>query len=143
MTEPSSVYLNGQFLAPGQAKVSAFDSGFIFADGVYEVIPVFGGRAFRQSQHIQRLRNNLEKLNIQITIEDRERDLEVAIRDRNGRPCLWPERLFEPFWSEKGDGLGIGLYHARQLVTGAGGQLRALTPSDDAMTFVVNLPKPL
>lgn len=80
---------------------------------------------------------------IQITIEDREQDLEVAIRDKNGRPCQWPERLFEPFWSEKGDGLGIGLYHARQLVTGAGGQLRALTPNDDAMTFVVNLPKPL
>ncbi|NKB32934.1 MAG: hypothetical protein GKR91_07530 [Pseudomonadales bacterium] len=80
---------------------------------------------------------------IQIVIEDNENDLEVKIRDENGRPCLWPERLFEPFWSEKGDGLGIGLYHARQLVTGAGGNLRALTPSDDAMTFVVNLPKPL
>lgn len=80
---------------------------------------------------------------IRITIEDREKDLEVRIRDDNGRPCLWPERLFEPFWSEKGDGLGIGLYHARQLVSGAGGNLVALTPADDAMTFVVNLPKAL
>lgn len=80
---------------------------------------------------------------IRIAIEDREKDLEVRIRDDNGRPCLWPERLFEPFWSEKGDGLGIGLYHARQLVTGAGGDLVALTPADDAMTFVVNLPKAL
>ena len=63
--------------------------------------------------------------------------------DVNGGPCLWPERLFEPFWSEKGDGLGIGLYHARQLVTGAGGSIKAITPADAAMTFVVSLPKAL
>jgi len=37
------VYLDGAFLPPGQAKVSVFDRGFVFGDGVYEVIPVFGG----------------------------------------------------------------------------------------------------
>ena len=78
---------------------------------------------------------------IEIHIEQREADLEISIRDTQGRPCLWPERLFEPFWSEKGDGLGIGLYHARQLVTGAGGSLQVLAPADSSMTFVINLPK--
>ena len=81
--------------------------------------------------------------NIEVTIEDRNDQVQIAITDTNGKPCLWPERLFEPFWSEKGDGLGIGLYHARQLITGAGGTLQALTPPQDPMTFVVSLPKPL
>lgn len=78
-------------------------------------------------------------LEIEITKEDAY--IQICIRDRKGRPCLWPERLFEPFWSEKGDGLGIGLYHARQLVRSAGGSLQALTPRESPMTFVVTLPR--
>jgi C4-dicarboxylate-specific signal transduction histidine kinase len=78
---------------------------------------------------------------IEINIAQRDAVVEISVQDTQGRPCLWPERLFEPFWSEKGDGLGIGLYHARQLVTGEGGSLQVLTPTDAAMTFVINLPK--
>lgn len=78
---------------------------------------------------------------IEIFIDDADSRLEISIEDRNGKPCRWPERLFEPFWSEKGDGLGIGLYHARQLIQGAGGTLEAITPEDDPMKFVITLPK--
>ena len=78
---------------------------------------------------------------IAINIAQREAAVEISVRDTQGRPCLWPERLFEPFWSEKGDGLGIGLYHARQLVTGAGGTLQVVAPTDSAMTFVISLPR--
>lgn len=78
---------------------------------------------------------------IAISIETGDSSIEISIRDEHGKPCRWPERLFEPFWSEKGDGLGIGLYHARQLVQGAGGTLLALTPEDKPMIFVINLPK--
>ncbi len=78
---------------------------------------------------------------IEIHIQDKNPNLEISIKDLNGKPCLWPERLFEPFWSEKGDGLGIGLYHARQLVRAARGSLQAITPEDDLMIFVINLPK--
>ena len=77
---------------------------------------------------------------IEISIKPIDSGLEIAISDRNGKPCLWPERLFEPFWSEKGDGLGIGLYHARQLVQGAGGTLQAITAEDAPMVFVIVLP---
>jgi len=56
---PSLVYLNGAFLPPEQAQVSAFDRGFVFADGVYEVIPAYGGRPFRLPQHLARLDNSL------------------------------------------------------------------------------------
>lgn len=92
--------------------------------------------------YIDQYRRNPEAdLKIEISISDSDSNLEIAIKDQNGKPCLWPERLFEPFWSEKGDGLGIGLYHARQLVQGAGGTLQAITPENDPMIFMVSLPK--
>src|SRR3989344_6151877 len=58
------VYLNGQFLPPDQAKVSVFDRGFIFGDGVYEVIPVFGGRLFRLGHHLARLEASLAAIRL-------------------------------------------------------------------------------
>ncbi|MEX0964848.1 MAG: ATP-binding protein [Pseudohongiellaceae bacterium] len=91
----------------------------------------------------QNRRNPEIEPKIEILILDKDSGLEISIKDLNGKPCLWPERLFEPFWSEKGDGLGIGLYHARQLVQGAGGTLQAVTPENDPMKFVINLPKSL
>lgn len=56
---PSLVYLNGAFVPPEEARVSAFDRGFVFADGVYEVIPAYGKRLFRLPQHLARLGTSL------------------------------------------------------------------------------------
>ena len=89
----------------------------------------------------QTRRNPASRPNIEVAIAANDGKVEIALTDTLGSPCLWPERLFEPFWSEKGDGLGIGLYHARQLVSGLGGTLQATTPSDSPMTFVVSLPQ--
>jgi len=58
------VYLNGAFVAPEAAQVSAFDRGFVFGDGVYEVIPVYGGRAFRLKHHLQRLEASLAAIGL-------------------------------------------------------------------------------
>lgn len=58
------VYLNGEFLKPAEARVSAFDRGFVFGDGVYEVIPVFGGRLFRLSHHLTRLDASLHEIRL-------------------------------------------------------------------------------
>ncbi|HEX5057010.1 MAG TPA: D-amino acid aminotransferase [Gammaproteobacteria bacterium] len=52
-------YLNDEYLPLEQARVSALDRGFLFADGVYEVIPVYGGRLFRLDQHLDRLDGSL------------------------------------------------------------------------------------
>jgi D-alanine transaminase len=60
----SQVYLNGQFVPPDQATVSVFDRGFIFGDGVYEVIPVFGGRLFRLAHHLARLDASLAAIRL-------------------------------------------------------------------------------
>ena len=60
-TDTSLVYLNGKFLPLQQACVSVMDRGFLFGDGVYELIPVYGGRLFRARQHLERLTNSLAK----------------------------------------------------------------------------------
>ncbi len=49
------VYLDGEFLPIADAKVSVMDRGFLFGDGIYEVIPVYSRRAFRLPEHLSRL----------------------------------------------------------------------------------------
>lgn len=56
--------LNGELQPLNQAKVSVLDRGFIFGDGVYEVIPVYGRRLFRFDEHMARLARSLDKLRI-------------------------------------------------------------------------------
>jgi D-alanine transaminase len=56
----STVYLNGEFLPLSEAKVSVMDRGFLFGDGVYEVIPVYSRRPFRLAEHLRRLQASLD-----------------------------------------------------------------------------------
>jgi D-alanine transaminase len=58
------VYLNGDYLPLSQAKVSVLDRGFMFGDGVYEVIPVYGGYPLRLPHHLQRLQHSLDAIRI-------------------------------------------------------------------------------
>ena len=60
----SIVFLNGKYLPREQAKISVLDRGFIFADGVYEVLPVYNHKMFRLAEHLQRLENSLEMIHI-------------------------------------------------------------------------------
>ena len=57
-------YLNGEFSTLRHAKVSVLDRGFIFGDGIYEVVPAYGGRLFRFGQHMARLDRSLAELRI-------------------------------------------------------------------------------
>ena len=57
-------YLNGDFTTLPDAKISVMDRGFIFGDGVYEVVPVYAGRLFRFEQHMARLDRSLAELRI-------------------------------------------------------------------------------
>ncbi|MBX3625986.1 MAG: D-amino acid aminotransferase [Rhizobacter sp.] len=57
-------YLNGEFLPLREAKVSVLDRGFLFGDGIYEVLPVYGRRLFRFEEHMARLGRNLAKVRI-------------------------------------------------------------------------------
>lgn len=61
MAEPLPLcYLNGAFLPLAEARISPLDRGFLYADGVYELMPVYGGRPFRFSAHTARLTRSLE-----------------------------------------------------------------------------------
>lgn len=65
MTETSPiVYLNGDYLPLEDARISVMDRGFLFGDGVYEMIPVYGNRIFRLKEHLDRLQNSLDAIDI-------------------------------------------------------------------------------
>ena len=62
------VYLNGQFVPLSQAYVSVLDRGFIFGDGVYDVIPVYQRKMFRPGQHLARLARSLPQWQLKMYI---------------------------------------------------------------------------
>jgi len=86
----SLVYINGEILRPEQAKVSVFDRGFLFGDGVYET-----GRSYQRcplfmEEHQARLRRSAEKLLIPVPWSDRElRDGLFETARRFGKPDIY------------------------------------------------------
>ncbi len=60
-----TVFLNGSYLPADEACVSVLDRGFVFGDGVYEVIPVYGGRLFRLEHHLERLDHSLDGIRLE------------------------------------------------------------------------------
>jgi len=93
----SIVYLNGQFIPKEQASISPMDRGFLFADGVYEVVPSYGGKMVGFKQHMQRLNDGLAALEITA-------DMTLA---------QW-QRVFEQLLQRNGSGnLGIYLHISR------------------------------
>src|SRR2546427_95957 len=58
------IYLNGDFMPIEHAKISVLDRGFIFGDGVYEVIPVYSRRPFRLEEHLARLQASLDAIRL-------------------------------------------------------------------------------
>lgn len=61
---PLPCYLNGEFTELHNAKISVMDRGFIFGDGIYEVVPVYDGQPFRFDQHMARMERSLAELRI-------------------------------------------------------------------------------
>jgi len=61
----SLCYLNGEYLPLESACVSVLDRGFLFGDGVYEVVPAYGRRLFRLQAHLERLENSLRAIRIE------------------------------------------------------------------------------
>jgi len=80
------VYLNGEFLPLEEARVSVLDRGFIFGDGVYEVIPVYAGHLFRLQEHLRRLEQSLEKIQLvnPLTRNQWQQNLELLIAQNGG-----------------------------------------------------------
>jgi len=79
------VYLNGQFLEKDQARVSVFDHGFLYGDGVFEGIRAYHGRVFRLDEHVERLYRSAKAIMLDIPgspAEMRELVLETCRRNR-------------------------------------------------------------
>ncbi len=67
-----TVYLNGAFMPIDEACVSVMDRGFLFGDGVYEVIPAYGGHLFRLRHHLKRLQDSLDGIRLVNPLADAE-----------------------------------------------------------------------
>ena len=71
-----TVYLNGDYLPEDEAKISIFDRGFLFADGVYEVTTVVDGKLIGFEGHFERLKRSLSELKMEVDI-DRDELLDI------------------------------------------------------------------
>jgi D-alanine transaminase len=76
--ENKIVYLNGDYIPLNEAKISVLDRGFLFGDGVYEVIPAYSGHLFHFQDHLQRLENSLDGIRL-ANPHSREQWLEILI----------------------------------------------------------------
>lgn len=84
------VYLNGAMTPLSEAKISVLDRGFIFGDGVYEVIPVYGRKPFRAAQHMARLFRSLAAIGMP-NPHDETRWMELAAHVIAAQPA--PDQL--------------------------------------------------
>jgi D-alanine transaminase len=66
---PLPCYLNGEFTTLPDARISVMDRGFIFGDGVYEVVPAYHGQPFRFDQHMARLERSLKEVRIPLPMD--------------------------------------------------------------------------
>lgn len=67
-----TAWLNGRFLPIEEARISPLDRGFLYGDGVYEVIPVYNGKPFEAAAHLQRLQRSLEAIGLDDGMADDE-----------------------------------------------------------------------
>ena len=66
------VYLNGEFMPLEDARIPVLDRGFIFGDGVYEVVPVYSRHPFRLAEHLRRLQHSLDGIRLRNPLNDDE-----------------------------------------------------------------------
>src|SRR5687767_14268118 len=66
------VYLNGEFMPLADARLPVLDRGFIFGDGVYEVVPVYSRHPFRLAEHLRRLQHSLDGIRLKNPLREDE-----------------------------------------------------------------------
>ena len=72
MSTTEIVYLNGEFMPLEDARIPVLDRGFIFGDGIYEVIPVYSGHPFRLPEHLARFERSHQAIRIANPMNDAE-----------------------------------------------------------------------
>jgi D-alanine transaminase len=81
---PDIVHFNGAYLPKEEVRISPDDRGFLFADGIYEVVRYYGGKPFELPAHMERLRNGLDSLRIEGVEVDRLSSIFEELIRRNG-----------------------------------------------------------
>ena len=85
----SVVYLNGQYMPMSEAKISPMDRGFLFGDGIYEVIPSYSGQLIGFGPHIERMKNGLQAIGIQLDWgQDEWQEVCHQLIEKNGKGNL-------------------------------------------------------
>ena len=117
-----TVYLNGDYLSADEAKISPMDRGFLFGDGIYEVIPSYNGKMLGFGAHIERMNNGLNELEIKL---DYSAD-------------TWRKICNDLCEKNQGDNLGIYLHVSRGADTKrAHGYPTNITPTVFAFAFEI------
>ena len=70
MSTSEFVYMNGEYSSKEKTSLSILDRGFLFGDGVYELIPIYNKKIFYIEDHLRRLRSSLEQINISSSLLD-------------------------------------------------------------------------
>jgi len=79
------VYLNGEYMEGEAARISPFDRGFLFGDGIYEAIPSYGGRFVGLQLHLERMNRGLTSIGISNPLTDTQwREVAAQLSERNG-----------------------------------------------------------
>jgi D-alanine transaminase len=93
----ATVFLNGEFMPMEEARISPMDRGFLFGDGIYEVIPSYGGRMVGFAPHLARMREGLEAISLAQHLRDEE----------------WRQILSRLIAENEGDNLGLYIQISR------------------------------
>lgn len=81
----STVYLNGNYLPMTEAHISPMDRGFLFGDGIYEVVPSYDGVLVGFAPHLARMQNGLDALEIPLHLDTEQwREIATQLIARNG-----------------------------------------------------------
>ncbi len=121
----SDVYLNGSFIAASEARISPLDRGFLFGDGIYEVIPSYQGRLVGFTPHIDRLQRGLAEIGIGFDWDHAQ----------------WLAMINELLQRNGNGDLGVYLHVSRGADTKRGHAFPSgVTPTVFAFTFAINPP---
>ena len=83
------VFLDGHFMPMSEAKISPMDRGFLFGDGIYEVVPSYDAKLVGFGLHIERMQNGLDAIGIKLNMGlDDWRDIAQTLIKKNGRGNL-------------------------------------------------------
>lgn len=89
MTTSPVAYFNGEFMFLDAVHISPLDRGFLFADGVYEVVPAYNGQLFRLEPHVQRLRRSLEAIHLAVEHDWAQVMTDLVARNAGGEQYVY------------------------------------------------------